>query len=112
MIDIQELKDALEIIRLENVEKERLAEIQRKADSEQRKIQALAYIQTILVIPRGNLSLPEKKLIHYNNIDLIKKEFQIANYTELKQQYQIEIINQLQLINKIKDEQRSLKVGN
>lgn len=111
MIEIQELKDALEIIRLEDVEIEKQKQIQLKRESDVRRITAISYINNLNLIVDKRLSLANQKVKHYENKDLLKSEIIKNTYDEFAEEAEKEIENQQVLANLVKDKQRLEKIG-
>lgn len=84
---------------------------QQKIESDQRRAQAISYINALPLAVDDRLPLDEQKLKHYQNMELLKQEIKNSTYSELSQECKKEIENQLQLANLVKDQQRSLKNG-
>ena len=109
MIDTIELREAMEIIRLEDEAVEQAIQLQLKAESDARRITAQDYIATLDLSVDNKLTLAEQKTEVYRNMEFLKDEIQKATYGELKQELQKKIDELLIQANQLKDLQRAEK---
>src|SRR3990167_8603567 len=80
-----------------------------KTDSDARRITAQAVISTLDLSIDDKLSYSEQKVKAYENMEYLKDEIKKATYSELKDELQKRIDQELILANQLKDLQRSQK---
>lgn len=108
MIDINELKVALEQIEQEKKDEQIALQAQLKVESNDRRVTAIDYITT-LDLELKTKTTAGKKTECYILMDYLRTEQKIATYWELREELQKKIDELLILANQYKDLQR---VGN
>lgn len=106
MIDKKELRNMLEVIRLEDVETERLRQLQLKADSDLRRTNAIIEITKIDLSLKSSTN-SSKKTECYTLMDYLRVQMKTAPDGETKQELQKKIDELLVQANIYKDLQRS-----